>query len=370
MKRHLFTAVKILVSIGLIWWVFSRIEFNDTVLVQTDQAVVTYVIDHYGDNGGVFVRQDGAVVAMEAEEYRISPGFRSLMEQVRFGVLAIILPLMLIPPLFTWIRWWRIVNLQQIPLTLTEAVRLSYLGIFFNNFLPGSTGGDIPRAVILAKGAERKSAAVGTVLMDRVVGLSCMILTACIGIGIIAILKGELPDAFVKPAILSGTLIAGIVIGGGLYLSGRVRRLGLVRWVINRLPMKDKLAEVDSVFVSLRRHPRILGESILLSFAAQVSIALLVWGLVHAIGIGGVGLVDCLVMMPIILMLSAIPISFAGWGFGEMLFIGAFGLIGVVEQEALTLSLLFRMSIVLVSLPGGLFLIGGSSDAAPEETTA
>jgi uncharacterized membrane protein YbhN (UPF0104 family) len=341
MKRHLFTAVKILVSIGLIVWVFSRIEFNDTIVVDTDQGLVTYVIDHYGGTGEVFVQQGDSVVELKGTGVRISPGFRSLMEQVRFGVLAIILPLMLVPPLFTWIR----------------------------NFLPGSTGGDIPRAVILARGAERKSAAVGTVLMDRVVGLSCMILTACIGIAIIAILNGGLPEAFEKPAILAGSLIACIGVGGGLYLSGRFRRLGMVRWVINRLPMKDKLVEVDSVFTSLRRHPRILAESIGLSFSAQISIALLVWGLIHAIGIHGVGLVDCLVMMPIILMLSAIPISFAGWGFGEMLFIGAFGLIGVVEQEALTLSLLFRMSIVLISLPGGLFLIGGSKNTPPEEAS-
>src|SRR5438105_8870033 len=41
----------------------------------------------------------------------------------------------------TLIRWWVLVRAQDIPLTLSDGIRLGSVGIFFNTFLPGSVGG-------------------------------------------------------------------------------------------------------------------------------------------------------------------------------------------------------------------------------------
>jgi uncharacterized protein (TIRG00374 family) len=73
--------------------------------------------------------------------------------------------------LITLIRWYFLVRAQDLPFTLLDALRLGFIGIFFNTFLPGSVGGDIIKAAALARQQDRRTVAVATVLMDRVIAL-------------------------------------------------------------------------------------------------------------------------------------------------------------------------------------------------------
>ena len=54
---------------------------------------------------------------------------------------------------------------------LGQAIRLGLIGLFYNTFLPGGVGGDIIKAAGLARSQERRTVAVATVLMDRVIAL-------------------------------------------------------------------------------------------------------------------------------------------------------------------------------------------------------
>src|SRR5215471_17614934 len=69
------------------------------------------------------------------------------------------------------IRWYLLVRAQQLPFAFVEALRLGTLGIFLNTFLPGSVGGDIMKAGALAARQRRRTVAVATVVMDRVIAL-------------------------------------------------------------------------------------------------------------------------------------------------------------------------------------------------------
>jgi glycosyltransferase 2 family protein len=71
----------------------------------------------------------------------------------------------------TLVRWYLLVRCQGLPLTLWNAIRLGMIGCFFNAFLPGSVGGDIIKAAALAREQSRRTVAVATVVMDRVIGL-------------------------------------------------------------------------------------------------------------------------------------------------------------------------------------------------------
>ena len=50
-------------------------------------------------------------------------------------------------------------------------MRLGFLGFFFSTFLPGSVGGDLVKAAGIARGQSRRTVAVATVVMDRLIGL-------------------------------------------------------------------------------------------------------------------------------------------------------------------------------------------------------
>ncbi len=71
----------------------------------------------------------------------------------------------------TLIRWYLLVRAQDLPLTPLNAFRLGMIGCFFNVCLPGSVGGDIIKAAALAREQSRRTVAVATVLMDRIIGL-------------------------------------------------------------------------------------------------------------------------------------------------------------------------------------------------------
>jgi uncharacterized protein (TIRG00374 family) len=75
----------------------------------------------------------------------------------------------------TLLRWFLLVRALDLPLRLREALRLGMIGVFFNTLLPGSVGGDIIKAAALARGQSRRTAAVATVIMDRVIALWALV---------------------------------------------------------------------------------------------------------------------------------------------------------------------------------------------------
>ena len=76
-------------------------------------------------------------------------------------------------------RWERLLHVQKIFLSRWRLVTLLLIGLFFNFFIPGGTGGDVVKVFYLIKEAPgRGAAAVLSVLIDRIVGLFSLILLA------------------------------------------------------------------------------------------------------------------------------------------------------------------------------------------------
>lgn len=85
----------------------------------------------------------------------------------------------------TFIRWFVLVRAQGLPFTLPNALRLGFLGYFYNTLLPGSVGGDLVKATCIAREQDRRTVAVATVLIDRIVGLWALAwLVAGLGAGV------------------------------------------------------------------------------------------------------------------------------------------------------------------------------------------
>lgn len=72
----------------------------------------------------------------------------------------------------TFVRWYFLVIAQDLPITRRDVVRLGLIGFFFNTFLPGSVGGDVVKVAYLVREQSRRTVAVATVMIDRVIGLA------------------------------------------------------------------------------------------------------------------------------------------------------------------------------------------------------
>jgi uncharacterized membrane protein YbhN (UPF0104 family) len=73
--------------------------------------------------------------------------------------------------LLTFVRWYFLVRALDLPFTIGDAIRLGFYGYATSPFLPSSIGGDIVKAAFIARGQSRRTAAVATVVVDRIVGL-------------------------------------------------------------------------------------------------------------------------------------------------------------------------------------------------------
>ena len=70
------------------------------------------------------------------------------------------------------IRWQILLRVQNIRLNLSRVAGLFLIGMFYNQFLPGGTGGDIMKSYLLLKETPGKATgALLAVVFDRMVGL-------------------------------------------------------------------------------------------------------------------------------------------------------------------------------------------------------
>src|SRR5881396_3624474 len=73
-------------------------------------------------------------------------------------------------------RWHVLLKVQGIHLSLPRLSGLFLIGMFYNQFLPGGTGGDIIKSYFLLKEtADKKAGALLAVVFDRFIGLVALV---------------------------------------------------------------------------------------------------------------------------------------------------------------------------------------------------
>jgi uncharacterized protein (TIRG00374 family) len=83
----------------------------------------------------------------------------------------------------TVVRWWYLVRALGIDFSLSAAVRIGFLGYFFNFAPTGIAGGDLLKAWMLAKEKPgNRAKALASVVVDRIIGLYVLFLVAATGV--------------------------------------------------------------------------------------------------------------------------------------------------------------------------------------------
>jgi len=241
-------------------------------------------------------------------------------------------------------RWFVLLRGLDLDVPFGRLVHLYFVGAFFNVFLPTSFGGDVVRALELS-GDTDTSAAVGTVLLDRMCGL--LVLFA---MGLIALLF-----TFARlEAWLVGLLVG--IAGGGLLAGALVLQGRFLRRVTGRLPSalslrgEGFLAQVYAAVTGCGR--RAILEGLGVSLVFNVVNVLVNWLCGLAVGIPQ-GLGFYFVVTPLISVTLIVPLSIGGLGVRDWMTVALFGSVGVDANTAAAMSL----SIYLVSTAAG--LLGG-----------
>jgi uncharacterized protein (TIRG00374 family) len=253
------------------------------------------------------------------------------------------------------LRWRQVLRVVQIELSFARAARITLVAQFFNAFLLGSAGGDLLKAYYAARASHhRKTEAVTTVVVDRLIGLGTMLVFASVMLlPNLALVRGHPRLAAVSGFVL--LLMAGCV--GVLVLAFWG---GLSRWwpgarrALRRLPKGAHLERSLQACRQFGRNPGFLLQSLLLSML--INLAVVVQGAVLCAGLGvAVPFEVLLLIIPTIICLAALPITPSGLGVRENLFVWLLAVpaLGVEPTRALTLSLLVFAGGLVWSLVGG-----------------
>jgi glycosyltransferase 2 family protein len=310
------------------------------------------------------------------EQWRIAwtygpPELARTLYLVHPGAFALSLVFMVATIFLGIFRWRMVLQVHGLLLPLGRATGISFVAHFFNSFLLGSTGGDLMKAYYAARETHhKKTEAVMTVLVDRLIGLWAMLLFA----GLMMIPNGRL--------LLSSERIGGWALLILMLLLGCTAFLGLAFWGgvsktiphariwLRRLPKGDLFERALEACRVFGREPFFLVKALAVSMALNAFCVLQVITLAHGLGLD-IPVLALFVIVPMIICVSAIPITPNGLGVRENLFVFmlAVPVIGVDATMALSLSLLAYAGSLFWSLVGGVVYLGLRDREHLEEVT-
>jgi uncharacterized membrane protein YbhN (UPF0104 family) len=208
-----------------------------------------------------------------------SPGLRAALSRpLQLGPLTLAVAFYGVGVLLTFYRWYVLVRAQELPFTVANALRLGSIGFSLSTFLPGSIGGDLAKAVFLAREQNRRTVAVATVLLDRAMGLwGIFWIEALLG-GAYWILGSPIihQSPYLRFFVLASAVIIGVTVGLWLLLgilpAWRAERFA------GRLGRIPKLGHMAAEFWRAvwlyRLKRRSIAGALLLSLASQVCFVL------------------------------------------------------------------------------------------------
>lgn len=297
MRNHLVFGVKLLVSVGIIGLLFWKVDLPD----MASRAM----------------SGDPAWLAVAA-----------VFVLLQIGIAAV--------------RWQVVVAAIGGRLAFKEAWRLVYVGQFFNLILPSTVGGDAVRGWMIWKSGMSAMSATSSVLLDRLAAVLGLVLT-------IVATQWMLPP--IEESALLAWIVAGVAAGaaGGLAVLMSLDRLPHSLRSMKVFAALARLScDVRAVFLSVRHAAGSVGLGIL----GQINLSLALYFIAYAFSIN-ISIIDCLVLWPLVVLVTLLPVSISGWGVREGAMVAALGLVGVANDSAVLLSVTIGLVATVVALPGG-----------------
>ncbi len=275
----------------------------------------------------------------------VSQALDGLLELSIPGLLAIVVLSFAFPALAA-LRWKRVLSYLNAKHPFTPLMADTLVSSTYNMLLPTNIGGDVVRALRCSRRLEQKHQAWSSVLFERLVGIVALALLAVPGlamvpgpmrtlgwaVGAVVLLSVVVLVFAATPFRLAGKLLAArapIVAGAGERIADDLAG-----------PLGKTIPRFETMAWSTAYQT--VGLGILVVVALDWGTPEMAWAI-----IGGV---------PLVLILTLLPISIAGLGVRESLFVVLLGQLGVELARALSLAVVWLASALLLALAGALVI--------------
>ncbi len=250
-------------------------------------------------------------------------------------------------------RWNRLLRAQHIEVEKRKLTESIWVSMFFNNFLPSNIGGDVVRIKDTAREAGSKTLAMTVILIDRVIGLTALVIVAATGALVAQLFGVHVPGARWLWAASAIGLIAAIFVITMPQLVGHA--LMPVR-ALNKPWLTERAQRLEDAVIRFRNAP----SAIIGAFggALVVQVTIVAFYLLTAEGLS-VPLPIFLgaVLIPVSLVVQMAPVSINGFGVREAVFAFFFRRFGLPTDAAVALSLVSTGMVMGLSLVGGFFFM-------------
>ena len=255
--------------------------------------------------------------------------------------------------LLSSVRWRLFLTAKGVAVPTTTLFSYYMIGMFFNNFLPGAVGGDAAKAYLLYRRCGEGHLAVSSVFLERFAGL--------LGLSIVSVAALAISVAWIRSplvfAAVGGTALFLIAVALGLWWAPLSARIGNALGRLAPGWLGPRLERFYGALAGYREHPGTLLGAVLLSVVIQGLYALYYALVARGLGLS-IDVVYFLLFLPPVSVLMLVPIGLGGLGLREAALVVLFAAVGVPAADILAVSLTAHALGALLSLWGGLLLLG------------
>jgi hypothetical protein len=224
-------------------------------------------------------------------------------------------------------RWRLLLRAQGSDASIPFLIKSYIVGMFFNNFLPSTVGGDAIRAYDSWRAGQSKAGAVTVVFIDRFLGLLALVLFALAALLIPSRLTASLPflGLWVALGVVGMLMIVWIIFMPPRQVSAALGNI--------KLPFMRKLQSIIDSFAAFRGRKDVLLKALGWSVLLQANVVIHYYLIAVALGLS-VPFLSFFLIIPLAIFIMMVPISINGIGLRETAFVVFLGAFGVTQPEA------------------------------------
>jgi glycosyltransferase 2 family protein len=248
---------------------------------------------------------------------------------------------------------WRLLMRPLMPvLSLSQMFGIYCIGLFFNLTFPTVVGGDLVKMYYAGKPTKHYAESFAATFLDRDAGMLAMMIIASIAIVVHPVAISSIP----VPLIVWSAFLL-FVLGNVIIFTPTLhRRLIDILHKHRMSHLASKIDAISAAFQVMGKHRSVLYFSLVISLVNQLLVIAVTYIIADGLRLD-IPFSYFLIFVPVITLISMIPISLNGMGLREYSFVALFSAIGVDREYCIALGLLSSLFVVLSSIPGGIVYI-------------
>lgn len=246
---------------------------------------------------------------------------------------------------FNTLRWCILLWAQDVKITFWQAFRMAWAGVFASNFLLSTIGGDGFRMVGVSRYTGRKTIAIGSVMLDRIINILAM--TCLIPVPFLIFGSSLIPTRYGNAVAQMATFVMPAVL----------RKL-----------FERYFSKIISVLQTWASRPWAFVYAFLAAWPSNLFPMAATYLIAHQLGVN-VSFWQVIGVQTAAYFVSQLP-SINGYGLREATYTTLYSALGASIEQASTLALVTRFLSVIATVPGALWLSSAVTDTALNDSEA